>query len=152
MSLCIREFLWGLNKYDSRLKKITLNCTIGPILELSAGRPNKDLIWERTFSSAEGSSIGNLYRTHRIKNLLNSKHISSFGRLYWYRGVTRYYCRAGFFGSKCDFSVQISPLDGWLVFALSIPIGEKGTVTLVTLKVPSGQIGSAWEWCHWKAL
>ena len=20
------------------------------------------------------------------------------------------------------------------------------------LKVPSGQIGSAWEWCHWKAL
>jgi hypothetical protein len=38
--------------------------------------------------------------------------------------VLRYYCRAGLFGSKCDLSMQISPLGCRLVSALSIPIGE----------------------------
>ncbi len=29
--------------------------------------------------------------------------------------------------------MQISPLDGWLVSALSIPIGENATISLLTL-------------------
>ncbi len=36
----------------------------------------------------------------------------------------RYYCRAGLFGSKCDLSMQSSPLGCCLMSALSIPIGE----------------------------
>ncbi len=56
----------------------------------------------------------------------------SFRRLYWYR-VVKYYCRAWWFGSKCDLSLQISPLGGCLVSALSIPIEENGTFPLLTL-------------------
>jgi hypothetical protein len=58
-----------------------------------------------------------------------------FCHLYWYRGVTvlLHYCRAGLFGSVCDLTVQISPLGGWLVSALSISIGENGSISLLTL-------------------
>jgi hypothetical protein len=42
----------------------------------------------------------------------------------WIILVHRYYCRAGLFGSKCDLSMQLSPLDCSLVSALSITIGE----------------------------
>ncbi len=38
--------------------------------------------------------------------------------------VLRYYCRAGLFGSKCDLSMQISPLGDGPVSALSIPMGR----------------------------
>ncbi len=40
-----------------------------------------------------------------------------------YRDGTTY-CWAGLFGSKYELSTQISPLGGWLVSALSIPIGD----------------------------
>jgi hypothetical protein len=41
-------------------------------------------------------------------------------RLCWYRGETvLQWCWAELFGSKCNLSMQISPLDGWLVSALS---------------------------------
>jgi hypothetical protein len=40
----------------------------------------------------------------------------------------RYYCRAGLFGSKCDLSMQISPLGDGLVSALSIPMGKMAQI------------------------
>ncbi len=40
---------------------------------------------------------------------------------------------AGLFGSKCDLSMQISPLGGCLVSALTISIGENGTIPLLSL-------------------
>ncbi len=59
----------------------------------------------------------------RIPTRLLKEYSFCLSHLYWYRGVTVQYCRAGLFKSKCDQSMQVSPI-GRLTSVRTVQLGR----------------------------